>query len=100
MLFLEGLLDGYNSALKTGDGVVLNKMTMLELLFINNNNEIMELSNGLVEMNNNNSTRRFRFKENEINQNEDNTLLFNKTLNPELKLKLKQLKNKNEHKNN
>jgi len=52
MAQLEGILDGYNLVTDESD-----KMTMLELLFINADGEIMELANAM------NENRYFRFKD-------------------------------------
>lgn len=52
MAQLEGILEGYNLVTDEND-----KMTMLELLFINADGEIMELANAM------NENRQFRFKD-------------------------------------
>jgi len=52
MAQLEGILTGYNLSADIND-----KLTMLELLFINADGEIMELANAM------NENRYFRFKD-------------------------------------
>lgn len=52
LLQLQGLLDGQNSVCAADD-----RLSMLELLFVNADGEIMELANSLED------TRQYRFKQ-------------------------------------
>lgn len=86
MAQLEGILEGYNLVADEKD-----KMTMLELLFINADGEIMELANAM------NENRYFRFKDIEKfrrkHKNFDKYLQMSKSYLDDLKSALNPKKN-------